>query len=144
MNSFSSRSMAHYDKLHTDLRRVCDEIIKYRDCSIIDSYRGPVEQQAAFDKGLSRAKPGQSKHNDLPSRAMHLIPFPIPRPPDPKSPEFAQQVQAEWREYAFFAGLVLGVAAMLGIRLRWGGDWNENGQTVDNHFNDLHHYELMP
>lgn len=150
MNTFSARSMAHYQKLHPDLQKVADKVLEHRDCAITDSYRGDVEQQAAFDKGLSRAKPGQSKHNRLPSEAMHLVPFPVPVPPDPNlthqidSAERARQAAAEWREYAFFAGRVLQAADDLGIRIRWGGDWNENDTTVDNHFNDLQHYELMP
>ena len=39
-------------------------------------------------------------------------------------------------------GLVIGVGAMLGIPIRSGGDWNMNGRSGDNSFDDLVHCEL--
>ena len=121
-------------ELHPDLQKLCDELIKHVNFSITEGHRGDVAQQAAFDAGLSKARPGQSKHNTSPSEAVHLLPYPTPGVKDS---------QAEWRDYAYFAGAVNLCASMLGIKLRWGGDWNDDMRTVDNKFNDLQHYELV-
>ena len=42
----------------------------------------------------------------------------------------------------YFAGFVKGIALMLGIPIRWGGDWNGNNDLKDNNFDDLPHFEL--
>ena len=40
------------------------------------------------------------------------------------------------------AGVMFSCAAELGIKLRWGLDWNQNGDIRDNTFNDQYHFEL--
>jgi hypothetical protein len=30
-----------------------------------------------------------------------------------------------------------------GVTLRWGGDWNRNGDLTDNNFDDLFHMEIV-
>jgi peptidoglycan L-alanyl-D-glutamate endopeptidase CwlK len=43
------------------------------------------------------------------------------------------------------AGVVKGVAAMQGIPVRWGGDWNGDGDgnLFDSNFDDLPHFEIL-
>jgi peptidoglycan L-alanyl-D-glutamate endopeptidase CwlK len=40
------------------------------------------------------------------------------------------------------AGVMFSCANELGINLRWGLDWNQNGDIRDNKFNDQYHFEL--
>ena len=42
----------------------------------------------------------------------------------------------------FDGAFVKGIAAMLDIPLRWGGDWNDNTEVKDTGFKDLPHFEL--
>lgn len=42
-----------------------------------------------------------------------------------------------------FAGYVMRVADELGIKLRYGGDWDGDKKTADQSFNDLPHYEIL-
>ncbi|MFQ5990813.1 MAG: hypothetical protein ACE5NA_00110 [Nitrospiraceae bacterium] len=44
-----------------------------------------------------------------------------------------------WRA---FGGFVLGVAEMMDIPIRWGGDWDGDRTFRDQNFNDLSHFEL--
>ncbi|WP_232367585.1 M15 family metallopeptidase domain-containing protein [Alteromonas pelagimontana] len=50
--------------------------------------------------------------------------------------------------FAVFAGFVQCVARQLYAEgkithlVRWGGDWDMDGQTLDQKFNDLPHFEL--
>ena len=60
---------------------------------------------------------------------MDAVPFPI-----------------DWNDkirFYHFAGYVLGVAKTLGIKIRWGGDWNSNLNFKDEKFMDLPHFELV-
>lgn len=136
--TFSARSKQIREQLHPQLQQLVDELIKHVDFAITEGHRDEAAQLAAFHAGKSKAMPGKSKHNTTPSQAVHLVPFPIPEPGTD-----AAGSAREWREYAYFAGAVNLCAASLGIRLRWGGDWNDDFRTADNKFNDLQHYELF-
>jgi hypothetical protein len=35
------------------------------------------------------------------------------------------------------------MASSMGIKIRWGGDWNGDWKVKDNHFDDLPHFELI-
>lgn len=129
MNRWSERSQVNYDTVHRDLQLVADAVLKYFDCSFIEGHRQKREQDKYFHMGLSKLKWPFSKHNEFPSRAMHLMPWPI-----------------DWQDLPrirFFAGHVVGIAAVLGIKIRWGGDWDMDTGLKDNTFNDLAHYELI-
>ena len=41
-----------------------------------------------------------------------------------------------------FAGTVQGVAKMLNIKIRWGGDWDSDNDLKDQTLYDLPHFEL--
>jgi peptidoglycan L-alanyl-D-glutamate endopeptidase CwlK len=65
----------------------------------------------------------------MPAQAIDVLPFPV----DYKDIE---------RIY-YFAGWVKCTAKKLGIKLTWGGDWNDNTIINDQNFQDLAHYELI-
>ncbi len=44
--------------------------------------------------------------------------------------------------FALVAGVFFAVARELGVKLRWGGDWNMNGLTTDQTFMDWGHLEI--
>lgn len=50
-------------------------------------------------------------------------------------------------QFAFLQGQVLGEGRRQGVRLRWGGDWDMDGQGVwrdpDERFNDMPHIEVV-
>lgn len=128
MYKFSDASMANYATLHFDLQRICDEAIKIVDFAIIVGHRGKSAQDNAFAAKTSKLKWPDSKHNLVPSHAMDLTPTPI-----------------DWEDrerFIYLAGVVMAVAAQLGIKLRYGGDWNGNGKFSDEKFSDLPHFEL--
>lgn len=41
------------------------------------------------------------------------------------------------------AGVMFSCAEELNIKIRWGLDWNKNGDIRDNKFNDQYHFELI-
>lgn len=113
--------MSNLKTCHPDLQRLFLAVIQYRDCSILCGHRTEAEQNAAYAVGNSRAKWGKSKHNTSPSKAVDVMPYPI-----------------DWqnKEGMFvFAGFVLGMAACMNIKIKWGGDFSG--------FFDGPHYELI-
>jgi peptidoglycan L-alanyl-D-glutamate endopeptidase CwlK len=41
------------------------------------------------------------------------------------------------------AGVMFACASELNIKIRWGLDWNSDGNILDNKFNDQYHFELI-
>ena len=128
----SSYSQVSRDRLATcddRLQRVFNEVIKHRDCSILCGHRGQAEQDEALRAGKSKLGWPKSNHNTLPSKAVDAAPYPV-----------------DWSDrdrFHVFGGFVLGIAASMGITLRWGGDWNGNGTNRDQTFHDLPHFEVV-
>jgi len=61
------------------------------------------------------------------------------------APWFQEEPNIRWydtKSFYHFAGFVLGIAAVMGIELRWGGDWDMDDDLHDQTFNDLVHFEL--
>ena len=129
MPKYSNTTQVRLSQSHPLLQQVFNQVINTVDCTIIESHRSEERQNELFDQGKSQLKFPDGKHNQMPSLAVDAAPYPI-----------------NWndRERAtLFAGFVLGVASEMGVKLRWGGDWNMNFETKDNNFDDLWHFELV-
>ena len=127
MPSFSSRSQEKLDTCHPDLIRLFKEVVKHYDCTILEGRRSFKRQEKLFAEGKSKTM--NSKHLSNPSIAVDVAPYPI-----------------DWddkQRFYHFGGYVLGVANELGIKIRWGGDWNGNLNLKDQNFFDLPHFELI-
>lgn len=130
MPRFSRASEAALASAHPDLQRLFREVIKYADCKVLEGHRDKVAQDAAVATGHSKVRWPKSKHNSLPSLAVDVVPYPI-----------------NWKDtkrFYFLAGFVKGVASQLGLIVRWGGDWDSDGDFADQSFMDLPHYEIRP
>jgi hypothetical protein len=120
-----------YDNLlqcHPDLQRLFNEVIKVFDCTITCGHRGQKEQDEAFARDKSKVKWPNSKHNSFPSRAADVYPSPIN--------------YGNFKRMYYFAGYVKGTAERLGIKIRWGGDWDSDTEILDQKWDDLPHFEL--
>jgi len=128
MYKFSQRSKERLFTCHPDIIRVMKEVIKGVDCTILEGHRHKEKQDDVYQQGLSQVMWPNSKHNQEPSLAVDVAPYPI-----------------DWNDtnrFYYFGGYVLGVADQLGINLRWGGDWDQDNDLSDQHFMDLVHFEL--
>jgi peptidoglycan L-alanyl-D-glutamate endopeptidase CwlK len=129
MAEFSKRSATFLAECEPDLQLVFNYVIGVVDCTIITGHRDKYTQNELYRNAGSQLQYPDSKHNSLPSRAVDAAPYPI-----------------DWqdRERAtLFAGFVMGAADVLGVKLRWGGDWDADWQVKDNGFDDLWHFELV-
>lgn len=129
MPKFSKRSLDRLYTCHSDIQKVCFEIIKVFDFTVLCGHRGKEEQNKAFNENKSKLKFPQSKHNSNPSLAIDIVPYPI-----------------NWNDiqrFTYLAGHMQGVALANGIKLRWGGNWERDNDLKNNKFNDLPHFELV-
>lgn len=132
MPEYSANSQERLGTCHDTLRRVFMEVIKTRDCTIVQGHRGEDEQNEMFRQGKSQLRWPRSKHNSSPSRAVDVGPY-------------YSSIGIPWNErepWIHFAGYVFAVADSLSVPLRWGGDWNGNLIFTDQNFHDLPHWEL--
>lgn len=129
MPKFSSISRERLETCDERLQKVFQEVIKYFDCSIIEGHRGQALQDLYFSQGKSKVKWPDGEHNKLPSRAVDVMPYPI-----------------NWKDIervCYFAGYVMATALSMGIKLRWGKDWDGDTDLNDQSFKDGPHYEIM-
>jgi peptidoglycan L-alanyl-D-glutamate endopeptidase CwlK len=129
MPSHSKRSLANLAEAHPALRATFTEVIKTFDHTVIEGFRGQKEQDAAFHAGKSKLRFPASKHNQTPSLAVDVRPYPI-----------------DWNDrksFYLFAGYVLVTARGMGVQPRWGGDWDGDLRWKDQSFHDLPHFELL-
>ena len=128
MPKFGRASRKRLDTCDEDLIFLFETVVKYFDCSVLEGHRGKRLQNKYFKQGKSKLKYPEGNHNKKPSIAVDVVPYPI-----------------DWDDrerMTYFAGFVKGMAAALGIPIRWGGDWNNNTEVKDNNFDDLPHFEL--
>ena len=128
MPRFGKTSRKNLSTCHKDLQDLFNEVIKHVDCSVLEGHRGKERQNKAYDEGKSKVRFPNGRHNASPSRAVDVVPYPV-----------------DWNDrerFHLFAGFVLGIAQSMGIKLRWGGDWNMNFEVDDNKFDDFPHFEL--
>lgn len=116
----SSDRLATCDKLLQDIANMMLARSEF-DLTITCGYRTKEEQEDAYQKGTSRAKFGQSKHNVFPSKAIDICPYPISW----------NDKDARWQEMALNA---MWCAGKLGIEITWGGSFKS--------IKDLPHFEL--
>ncbi len=133
MPKFSERSIKRLQTCHPDLQLVFIEVIKHYDCTILVGHRTKEAQMEAFRTRKSKLEWPESKHNSDPSMAIDVAPYPLDWSLDDK------KNMARW--YAF-GGFVLGISAKMGIKIRWGGDWDQDTDLSDQTFDDLVHFEL--
>lgn len=139
MPEFSARSEERLRSCDPLLQALFHTVVVGQDCTILEGHRGRDRQNRLVAEGQSKTNWPHSKHNDYPSRAVDVAPYPI----DWADSGSAEQRQKALARFYFFAGYVRAVADELGIGVRWGGDWDGDGMFDDQAFDDLVHFELI-
>jgi len=111
-----------HPKLQMLIQEVDKRLVKRHllDLSVICGHRGEADQEKAFANGKSTKHWPDSKHNELPSCAVDVAPYPI-----------------DWSDrerFGILAGYILAVADDLDIEVNIGALWKS--------FPDLPHVEL--
>ena len=128
MPYFGKKSKERLNTCDSNLQKVFNEVIKHVDCSVLEGHREKDRQNKLYEEGKTKVKYPNGRHNRQPSSAVDVTPYPV-----------------DWKDrerQTLFAGFVIGVASQMNINLRWGGDWDQDFQVVDNRFDDFPHFEL--
>ena len=128
MPYFGKTSKKRLSTCNSKLQEIFNEVIKHVDCSVLEGHREKDRQNKLYKEGKTKVKYPDGRHNRQPSSAVDVTPYPV-----------------DWKDrerQTLFAGFVIGVASQMGINLRWGGDWDQDFQVVDNRFDDFPHFEL--
>lgn len=146
---FGDESIAKLATCHPDLQRVMLDAITRSpaDFSITQGHRSFEEQLRFFLAGQSRLDPripeqkAKATHLYSPSMACDVAVWVRGKP----------QLAYDYNHLCVVAGVVLACAHgllarhQITHRVRWGGNWDGDGEViVDQTFNDLPHFELVP
>lgn len=132
MPKFSAASLEQLKTCDQRIQDVLNKVITVFDFTVLEGHRGQEAQDRAYARGFSQVKWPKGKHNATPSQAVDIAPYPI----DWSNNEAAKQ------RFIYLAGWVMATAAQMSIPLRWGGDWDGDKDTRDEHFRDLGHFEI--
>ena len=128
MYNFSKRSLDNLKNVDTDLVKICNELIKRIDFTVIEGHRSIERQKELFDKGFSRidgiSKKG--KHNYFPSLSSDIIPYKKGHNPFDGTKESELMFIELSKQFKI-------IANELNIKITWGGDWKS--------FKDMPHFE---
>jgi len=131
---FGQSSQENLNTIVYSLRSVFNRALGYEviDFSIIEGHRTKEKQDDYFNNGASKVQWPNSKHNSLPSKAGDAAPY------------INGRISWNKQHCCVLAGVILAAAAELGIKVRWGGNWDmDNEPITDQDFQDLVHYEVI-
>ncbi len=136
-----ARSLSRLEGVHPDLVKVIKRAaaLSSQDFTILEGVRTPARQKELYAQG--RTKPGnivtwtlKSNHFVNPKtgfgHAVDMCPFPI-----------------DWtdtKKFDTIAKVMFQAADELGIKIRWGADWDQDGKPRERGESDSPHFELAP
>ena len=124
MPRFGKRSRERLKGVDSRLVNILNELVKIMDVTIIEGLRTKERQEELVAQGKSQTK--FSKH--IEGRAVDLAPYPV-----------------DWEDrerFHYMGGMIRGIGKQMGVNVRWGGDWDSDGEIKDNKFDDLVHVEI--
>jgi len=136
--SFGKGSEKQLGTIHLDLEKVLRDALAsdLMDMTVVEGRRTKESQNRLFDIGKSRLRWPLGKHNVVePAGLAKAVDV---------APCVGGKVSWKYLHCVHLAGIILMAAAARGIRLRWGGNWDMDGEPVtDQDFQDLVHFELV-
>lgn len=128
MPTLSKLSLQRLETCDQRLQDVVKAAIKRIDFTVLCGFRNKQDQNDAFERGFSKVKWPNGRHNKQPSQAVDLAPYPI-----------------DWRNLDRFKAMMMIVkdeGAKLNVPLRFGMDFNQNDIIGDDKFIDWPHVEI--
>ena len=130
-NIFGLSSYRRLNTIHPVLKVLCIAILDRMDVSIVCGYRGEEDQNEAYNSNNSGVKFPNSKHNQSPSSAVDITPY-----------INGKGIRWDSREVSFMQGRIQEIADYLSIPIRWGGDWDGDGDITEHKLKDFVHIEI--
>lgn len=160
MPSFGAASVERLETCAPELRAIAKAAIMHWDFTILCGHRGEADQNSAYKSGASKTAWPNSKHNSNPSRAFDFAPYIAELPMGVQmligtpaqikalaehykiSQSRASEIMMQ--QYAVLVGAFIQIGNGLGIKLRSGGNWDNDQNLFDNvgKLSDWPHLEL--
>ena len=132
MRKWSSVSKDRLDTCTNEVKWLMNTVLyEVADISIITGHRDKETQDRKVAEGKSQVKWPNGKHNSFPSQAVDFQPYPVP-----------ERREKLWASLAYIAGRAIEIGKRRGLVVRWGGDWDRDGDLTDQNFDDLYHLEV--
>ena len=120
MPRFGKRSKERLKGVDAKLQNVLNEVVKYFDITIIEGLRSQERQNELVAQGKSKTKFG--KHVE--GKAVDIAPYPI-----------------DWNardDFHYLGGFMLGMAASMGIKIRWRSEERRVGKECRSRWSPYH------
>lgn len=133
---FSQKSEERLKDLHPDMARVVRRALGFQvmDFTVLETLRDQARQELLVKTGASKTM--NSRHlanaNGL-AEAVDLLPYPYN--------VNGIDVWADKQRFSVLAGLMYAAASLENVQIRWGGDWDFDGNNADSTFHDMPHFE---
>ena len=133
---FGSRSESILSTVAEPLQQVIRKALELgvMDMTVVCGTRTKAEQDRLFATGKSKLPWPKSKHNapeGEKSKAVDVAPF------------IKGKLSWSFNDCCFMAGMIIAVGKTLGVNIRWGGNWDGDGEIItDQTFQDLVHFEI--
>lgn len=129
MPKYSKQSIKKLETCCVKIQELMNVVIVYFDCSIICGFRNEDDQEKAFDDKKSKLHWPNSKHNNQPSMAVDVWPYPVPRLLNGEINDYSDR----WKEQMWFIKVT---AVSKDIKIICGGEFKGN-------FKDYPHFEII-
>lgn len=128
MFKFSQRSLNNLKGVHPDLVKVATKALEYSavDFVVTEGVRTIERQKQLVAQGKSKTM--NSRH--ITGHAIDIVPV-------------SGSGALLWNQCPDVAQAMFEAAKELGIPIRWGGDWDMDGDSKDEKFYDGPHFELL-
>lgn len=141
---YGNKSFKKLETCHPILRSIAFKtlLVSPYDITIVHGWRGEELQNYLYSENVSKVKFPNSRHNKTNDPVIvdsHTLSDAL---------DFAPYVNNTiyWNDthvFSVIAGCFMSVAKGMGYTLRWGGDWDSDGQTTDQSFMDWGHLEMV-
>lgn len=121
MTLLGTKSAERLDTCHADLKRLILAVAELRDVVVAEGHRGQEAQDRAFEEGKSEKKWPFGRHNNYPSDAVDVAPY-------------WREEGFRWEDFpafAFLMGQISIIARQLGIKVKFGLDWDGDFRIKD-------------
>jgi len=156
MPTFGPKSNGVLDSITPLLQTLMNKVVKHYDITLLEGHRAEEPQNELFSGGASKVKWPDSRHNTNPSMAVDVCPYPIPKEWGDLGWLTGKARDKAWKERVKFYQMVSVIqfcweqmlveeetaAHARKYQLRFGADWDGDGDYSDQAFDDLVHVEL--
>ena len=134
---FSQASEDRLKNLAPDMARVVRRALSFQvmDFTVLETLRNEERQKELVKAGASqKADSLHLANDDGLAEATDLLPYPYN--------VNGIDVWQDKQRFAVLAGLMYAAASLEDVPIRWGGDWDFDGNNADSTLHDMPHFEL--